>query len=155
MSLGLRWVFLSVIYNRGAITASTWLASCSCLVTNMFHFSWNRWHCFHLANEFPAGERDRGKVLDGRVELSLLGLGRQAAGGLFVLSPEEPWNVLACRKCMSWRTVVSHIAAVGSREEEEGVWGLQCSAMGSSLHEGMWELTVSVKTLGEGRLRLP
>lgn len=59
-SVGLKWVFLSVIYNHRAITANTWLALCSCLVTNIFNFSWNRWHCFSFVNQFIAkGEGQR------------------------------------------------------------------------------------------------
>lgn len=44
--------------------------------------------------------------------------------------------MLGCRKCVSWRTVVSHIAAEGDTEGEEGVWGLQCSAMVVFFTEG-------------------
>lgn len=59
-SVGLKWVFLSVIYNHRAITANTWLVLCSCLVTNIFNFSWNRWHCFSFVNQFIAkGEGQR------------------------------------------------------------------------------------------------
>lgn len=59
--------------------------------------------------------------------------------------------MLGCRKCVSWRTVVSHIAAVGGHRGGGGSLGTPVLCCGNSLHRGMWELILSVKTLEEGR----
>lgn len=48
---------------------------------------------------------------------------------------------------MSWRIVVSHVAAEGDTEEEEGIWQLQCSGMVVFFTEGCGSW---LKTLEEG-----